>query len=310
MYVEVPRRAPRRPARGSSTAAASTRSPTTSAPTSRSQQLPEGVPITVEGCVRAVAADLRRHVRLGAERLRAARKQTVDAAAAPPQGRAAPGGPQGRLGQARRSGATRRWACGSRRCRRSTSSSSERSAAALDRYGPDFKYGHNYAAKRLPTVIAGTAGVASVFVLAQIPPARKGLMKLHPAGHRTERREARQELVPRRVRRRGRRQDRVAPRSPAASRATTRPRRCSPRARWPGLRRRRPSDRTADAGRGDGRRAARAPAQGRHQDRSARRLADASTDDFAESRSVMRFATASGVKPTSSCSSAGAPCVT
>jgi len=58
----------------------------------------------------------------------------------------------------------------------------ERSAAAVDRYGPDFKYGHNYAAKHLPTVFAGTAGVASMFVLAQIPPVRKGLMKLIPPG--------------------------------------------------------------------------------------------------------------------------------
>lgn len=58
----------------------------------------------------------------------------------------------------------------------------ERSAAALDRYGPDFKYGHNYAAKHLPTVFAGTAGVASIFVLAQIPPVRKGLMKMIPPG--------------------------------------------------------------------------------------------------------------------------------
>jgi short subunit dehydrogenase-like uncharacterized protein len=58
----------------------------------------------------------------------------------------------------------------------------ERSAAAVDRYGPDFKYGHNYAAKRLPTVFVGTAAVASVFLMAQIPPARKGLMKLIPPG--------------------------------------------------------------------------------------------------------------------------------
>lgn len=58
----------------------------------------------------------------------------------------------------------------------------QRSAAAVDRYGPDFKYGHNYAAKHLPTVFAGTAGVASIFVLAQIPPIRKGLMKMIPPG--------------------------------------------------------------------------------------------------------------------------------
>jgi saccharopine dehydrogenase (NAD+, L-glutamate forming) len=58
----------------------------------------------------------------------------------------------------------------------------ERSAAVDSRYGPDFKYGHNYAAKHLPTVIAGTATVASVFLLAQIPPVRKGMMKLIPPG--------------------------------------------------------------------------------------------------------------------------------
>lgn len=58
----------------------------------------------------------------------------------------------------------------------------ERSAATLDRYGPDFKYGHNYAAKRLPTVFLGTAAVGTVALLAQIPPARKGLMKLIPPG--------------------------------------------------------------------------------------------------------------------------------
>lgn len=57
-----------------------------------------------------------------------------------------------------------------------------RSAAAVDRFGPDYRYGHNYAAKRLPTVFLGTAGVASIFVLAQIPPVRKGMMKLVPPG--------------------------------------------------------------------------------------------------------------------------------
>ncbi|MBJ7353695.1 MAG: saccharopine dehydrogenase NADP-binding domain-containing protein [Thermoleophilaceae bacterium] len=57
-----------------------------------------------------------------------------------------------------------------------------RSASTIDRYGPDFKYGHNYAAKHLPTVFLGTAGVASVFVMAQIPPIRKGLLKLIPPG--------------------------------------------------------------------------------------------------------------------------------
>ncbi len=56
-----------------------------------------------------------------------------------------------------------------------------RSARALDRYGPDFSYGHFAAVKRLPIAIGGVAGVATLFGLAQIPPARKALMnRLQP----------------------------------------------------------------------------------------------------------------------------------
>lgn len=57
-----------------------------------------------------------------------------------------------------------------------------RSAMAVDRYGPDFKYGHNYAAKRLFTVVGGTLFVGLVFLLAQIPPLRRAMMKLVPPG--------------------------------------------------------------------------------------------------------------------------------
>ena len=51
-----------------------------------------------------------------------------------------------------------------------------RSARALERYGPDFTYGHYVAVKRLPVAVAGVAGVASLFTLAQIPPARDFLL--------------------------------------------------------------------------------------------------------------------------------------
>ena len=51
-----------------------------------------------------------------------------------------------------------------------------RSARALERYGPDFTYGHYAAVKRLPVAVAGVAGVASLFTLAQIPPARDFLL--------------------------------------------------------------------------------------------------------------------------------------
>jgi short subunit dehydrogenase-like uncharacterized protein len=57
-----------------------------------------------------------------------------------------------------------------------------RSAAALDRYGPDFTYGHHMVAKRLATVAALGAGIGAVGTLAQLPPTRKLLLKLKSPG--------------------------------------------------------------------------------------------------------------------------------
>jgi short subunit dehydrogenase-like uncharacterized protein len=57
-----------------------------------------------------------------------------------------------------------------------------RSAAALDRYGPDFTYGHNMVAKHLATVGALASSVGTAGVLAQLPPARKLLLKLKAQG--------------------------------------------------------------------------------------------------------------------------------
>ena len=51
-----------------------------------------------------------------------------------------------------------------------------RSARALDRYGPEFTYGHYAGVKRLPIALGGVAGAASLFVAAQIPPVRNVLM--------------------------------------------------------------------------------------------------------------------------------------
>jgi len=57
-----------------------------------------------------------------------------------------------------------------------------RSAHDLDRYGPDFTYGH-YFAPANPAVAAGTvAGAAALFALAQLPPARSLLARLQPPG--------------------------------------------------------------------------------------------------------------------------------
>jgi len=57
-----------------------------------------------------------------------------------------------------------------------------RSAAALDRYGPDFTYGHHLLAKHLATVGALGAGVGTGFALAQLSPTRKLLLKMKSPG--------------------------------------------------------------------------------------------------------------------------------
>jgi short subunit dehydrogenase-like uncharacterized protein len=51
-----------------------------------------------------------------------------------------------------------------------------RSARALERYGPEFTYGHYAGVKSLPVALGGVAGVASLFAAAQVPPIRKLLM--------------------------------------------------------------------------------------------------------------------------------------
>jgi short subunit dehydrogenase-like uncharacterized protein len=57
-----------------------------------------------------------------------------------------------------------------------------RSAAALDRYGPSFTYGHHMVAKRLGTIAALGAGVGTVALLAPLPPTRKLLLKIKSPG--------------------------------------------------------------------------------------------------------------------------------
>ncbi|NUT53149.1 MAG: saccharopine dehydrogenase [Saccharothrix sp.] len=58
----------------------------------------------------------------------------------------------------------------------------KRSAMALDRYGPDFTYGHYAAVKRLPTAVAGIGTVGLLAAAAQVPPLRRQLLKRMPAG--------------------------------------------------------------------------------------------------------------------------------
>ncbi|MEU9340149.1 saccharopine dehydrogenase NADP-binding domain-containing protein [Streptomyces sp. NPDC048278] len=50
-----------------------------------------------------------------------------------------------------------------------------RSAKALDRYGPDFRYRHYAAVRHLPMALGGVAAVGAVAAAAQLPPARRWL---------------------------------------------------------------------------------------------------------------------------------------
>ncbi|MFD4502886.1 saccharopine dehydrogenase family protein [Streptomyces sp. NPDC058457] len=50
-----------------------------------------------------------------------------------------------------------------------------RSAKALDRYGPDFRYRHYAAVKHLPMALGGVAAVGAVVAAAQLPSARRWL---------------------------------------------------------------------------------------------------------------------------------------
>ncbi|QXJ20744.1 saccharopine dehydrogenase NADP-binding domain-containing protein [Actinomadura graeca] len=57
-----------------------------------------------------------------------------------------------------------------------------RSAAALDRYGPDFAYGHYVAVRRLASAVGLTAGAGALLALAQLPPVRPLLLRVRAPG--------------------------------------------------------------------------------------------------------------------------------
>jgi len=57
-----------------------------------------------------------------------------------------------------------------------------RSARALDRYGPDFSYGHYLVAKRLPAAAGLIAGAGTLVALAQLPVTRNLLLKFKDPG--------------------------------------------------------------------------------------------------------------------------------
>jgi short subunit dehydrogenase-like uncharacterized protein len=57
-----------------------------------------------------------------------------------------------------------------------------RSAAGLERYGPDFTYTHYLVTKRLPVTIGLALGAGSAVALAQLPPTRKLMLKIKDPG--------------------------------------------------------------------------------------------------------------------------------
>ena len=57
-----------------------------------------------------------------------------------------------------------------------------RSAAAIDRYGPEFRYGHYVQVKRLASVAGLIGGVGALFTLAQAGPTRRWLLARKSSG--------------------------------------------------------------------------------------------------------------------------------
>jgi short subunit dehydrogenase-like uncharacterized protein len=144
------------------------------------EQLPEGVPIKLEGFVRAsgtfsggtyhsaiqIMGRLRQGARAAAERRKLEPK---------PAGRRV----RGVQGTPRRDAEAGGWVAPFPTIDPLTVL---RSARALDRYGPDFSYSHYLVVKRLPILAGMGAGACAAIALAQLPPTRELLLKLKDPG--------------------------------------------------------------------------------------------------------------------------------
>jgi short subunit dehydrogenase-like uncharacterized protein len=144
------------------------------------KQLPEGVPLTVNGYVRSNASFSGGTYHSAINGFGRAR-QTLSAAK---ERRAAEQRPSGREVHSAPARIHRNEQVGGWTVPLPTIDGPvvRRSAAALDSYGPNFTYGHNLVAKRLATVGAIGAGVGAGFTLAQLPPTRKLLLKMKAPG--------------------------------------------------------------------------------------------------------------------------------
>ncbi|MFC0504088.1 saccharopine dehydrogenase family protein [Micromonospora costi] len=138
------------------------------------RQLPADVPITVDGFVRAggrISAGTYQSALLAfsrrAEASRAARERR--AVEPRPEGRRVRAVP----GRIARSAELGMWAVPLPTIDPQVV---RRTAAARPEYGPDFRYRHFAAVKRLPTVLAGVVGLGAVAGLVQLPPTRRWLL--------------------------------------------------------------------------------------------------------------------------------------
>ncbi|WP_329171466.1 saccharopine dehydrogenase NADP-binding domain-containing protein [Streptomyces decoyicus] len=137
--------------------------------------LPEGAPVRIDGFVRTNAAFSGGTL---ASALTVASRPVAMVRAARERQRTEPR-PAGRtvrapFGPPLRSGETRTWGVPLPTLDPQIIA---RSAAALDRYGPDFRYRHYAGVRRLPIAIGGALGAGALSVLAQVPSARRWLSR-------------------------------------------------------------------------------------------------------------------------------------
>ncbi|MCB5180752.1 saccharopine dehydrogenase family protein [Streptomyces antimicrobicus] len=138
------------------------------------RQLPEGVPLTVDGFVGGgglfsggTLASALTALGRGPQTLAAARRRRLHEPRLPERR------VRGPVGAPRFSRPTGTWALPLPTLDPRIVA---RSAAALDRYGPDFRYRHYASVRHLPIALGGAAAVGAVAALAQVPPARQWLI--------------------------------------------------------------------------------------------------------------------------------------
>jgi short subunit dehydrogenase-like uncharacterized protein len=144
------------------------------------QQLPEGVPLKVEGFVRANAEFSGGTFHSAVNAFGRARQTAAEGK----RRRAKEPRLEGRKVRSVKAGIRRVSAMGGYAIPLPTVDPQivKRSARALARYGPDFSYGHYVFAKKPQTVVTLPLGVGALFALAQLKPTRELLLKTKGAG--------------------------------------------------------------------------------------------------------------------------------